>query len=346
MASKRVRQTSLFETLASAKRNCQHHSEEDDHSLNCSTQTSGDAGSSGIIDEVPAQNDHYLQNPQDENDDVVESGINDISLGQDYSAICCMSDKPFQPVDKRVLSGLSKGDRNFVVGWYKSHYWLTACTSRKKVFCYYCRSAEIQGMLTFNKRGESTFSTVGYDNWKKAVEKFRNHEICATYQEAVMKWKLAKQSPVNEQLNSQVKKDQKVRRQGLLKQLHGLKYLVRHGMAIRGHKEVEGNLHQLLMMWSNFDSDLKRWISENKYISHDIMNEQIEMIWKSLLCVILENVHKCTSPWYSLIGDKATDVAHREQFNLSIRWVDNNYEIHEDPLGLFCLPNTTADTLV
>ena len=47
MASKRVRQASFFfETLTSAKRNCQHHSEEDDHSLNCLTQTSGDAGSS------------------------------------------------------------------------------------------------------------------------------------------------------------------------------------------------------------------------------------------------------------------------------------------------------------
>ena len=200
-------------------------------------------------------------------------------------------------------------------------------------------------MLTFSKRGESTFSTVGYDNWMKAVEKFRNHETCATHQEAVMKWKLAKQSPVNEQLNSQMKKDQEVRRQGLLKQLHGLKYLVRQGMAIRGHKEVEGNLHQVLIMWSSFDSDLKRWISENKYLSHDIVNEQIEMMGKTLLCVILENVRKCTPPWYSLIGDEATDVAYREQFNLSIRWVDNNYEIHEDPLGLFCLPNTTADTL-
>lgn len=98
-------------------------------------------------------------------------------------------------------------------------------------------------MLTFSKRGESTFFTVGYDNWKKAVEKFRNHETCAaTHREAVMKWKLVKQSLINEQLNSQMKKDQEVRRQGLLKQLHGLKYLVRQGMAIRGHKEVEGNL--------------------------------------------------------------------------------------------------------
>ena len=98
-------------------------------------------------------------------------------------------------------------------------------------------------------------------------------------------------------------------------------------------------------MWSNFDSDLKRWISENKYLSHDIVNEQNETMGKTLLCVILKNIRKCTSPWYSLIGYETTDVAYREQFNLSIRWVDRNYEIHEDPIGLFCLPNTTADTL-
>ena len=85
------------------------------NSLNCLTQTSGDAGSSSIIDDDPAQNDHFL-NPQDENDDAVESGTNDISSVQDCSAICCASDKLFQPVDKRVLSGLSKGGRNFVAG--------------------------------------------------------------------------------------------------------------------------------------------------------------------------------------------------------------------------------------
>ena len=135
MASKRVRQASLFETLASAKRNYQHLSEEDDHSLNCSTQTSGDAGPSDIIDDDPVQNDHHLQNPQDENDDAMESGTNDIGSGQGCSAFCCMSDKPFQPVDKRVLSGLPKGGRNFVAGWYESHSWLMdVCTSTKKVF--------------------------------------------------------------------------------------------------------------------------------------------------------------------------------------------------------------------
>ena len=49
--------------------------------------------------------------------------------------------------------------------------------------------------------------------------------------------------------------------------------------------------------------------------------------------------------WFSIIADEATDVVNREQFTLSIRWVNDDHNIHEDPVGLFCLPDTTADTL-
>ena len=45
------------------------------------------------------------------------------------------------------------------------------------------------------------------------------------------------------------------------------------------------------------------------------------------------------------IADEATDVSNREQLNLSIRWVNDNYEVSEDLVGLFALPNTTASTI-
>ncbi len=49
--------------------------------------------------------------------------------------------------------------------------------------------------------------------------------------------------------------------------------------------------------------------------------------------------------WYAIIADEATDVANREQLNLSIRWVSSEYEVSEDPVGLYCLPDTKSDTL-
>ena len=38
-------------------------------------------------------------------------------------------------------------------------------------------------------------------------------------------------------------------------------------------------------------------------------------------------------------------MSNREQLNLSIRWVNDNYEIFEDPVGLFALPNTSANII-
>ena len=44
---------------------------------------------------------------------------------------------------------------------------------------------------------------------------------------------------------------------------------------------------------------------------------------------------------------EATDVNNREQLNLSIRYVDDDYVVHEDPIAwsFFPLPNTFAETV-
>ena len=43
---------------------------------------------------------------------------------------------------------------------------------------------------------------------------------------------------------------------------------------------------------------------------------------------------------------ETTDVSKHEQFNICIRWVDNEYTISEEPIGLVQLPDTFANTLV
>ena len=49
--------------------------------------------------------------------------------------------------------------------------------------------------------------------------------------------------------------------------------------------------------------------------------------------------------WYSIIADEASGVACKEQFNVFIRYVDDDYAILEDSIGLVCLPDTKASTL-
>ena len=109
----------------------------------------------------------------------------------------------------------------------------------------------------------------------KALKKFANHEASDAHREAVMKWKIIQQPSIDVQFNSQMSTLRASRRQGLLKQLRALQYLLRQGIAIRGHTEVEGNLYQLLKVWANDNSDITHWLSERKYMSHDIDTEQI-----------------------------------------------------------------------
>ena len=49
--------------------------------------------------------------------------------------------------------------------------------------------------------------------------------------------------------------------------------------------------------------------------------------------------------WFSIVADEATDVTNKEQLVICIRWVDNDFQIHEDPVELINVPKTDAKTL-
>lgn len=259
---------------------------------------------------------------------------------------CCSNIKePYQPKNTKILHCLARCKRSFMSNWYKTYPWLSVCITKKKVFCFYCRYAQKQMLLNFSKRGEDTFTKTGYNNWKKALEKFKNHSLSITHCEAVMKWQQLQQPSISSRLNAQTDKLLASRRNALLWQLKAIRLLLHQGLSLRGHDDTCGNLHQLLVMVSGDCADVKSWIYDKRYMSHEIVNEQICIMANTLLRLLLTNISANTPSWYSVIGDEATDVAKREQFNLSIRWVDGNYHISEDPVGLYCLPNTAADTL-
>ena len=58
-------------------------------------------------------------------------------------------------------------------------------------------------------------------------------------------------------------------------------------------------------------------------MSHEIINEQKCIMSNNLLWLILTKIKSNSPFWYSVIGDEASDIANKEQFNLSIRWVND-----------------------
>jgi len=78
---------------------------------------------------------------------------------------------------------------------------------------------------------------------------------------------------------------------------------------------------------------------------HEIFDQQISLMANRLLRSLLTAISENELAWYVLIAEEATDIAKREQLNVSIRCVNNNYEISGDPVGMYCQPNTVAETV-
>ena len=199
------------------------------------------------------------------------------------------------------------------------------------------------GLLCLAMKGEDAFIYAGFDNWKKAIERYNQHVYFGSHREAVMKIELLKQDSIHALLSQQAMNDQKLHREMLIKQLSSLQYLLRQGVPIRGHDEMDGNLTQLLQLRSNDCPEISNWISERKYFSPDILNEQIALMGLRVLRDVLNEIRSAN--WFSLIVDEATDISNKEQLNICIRWVDNNFEIHEDPIELIPVPKTDSATL-
>lgn len=117
-----------------------------------------------------------------------------------------------------------------------------------------------------------------------------------------------------------------------IKELSCLRMLLRQGLPIRGHTEQEGNLMQLLCLRSDDDPQIKQWIKDSKYLSVDIVNECVMLMGQKLLRELLSNIHKVGI--FSVLADETRDITSQEQLSICIRWVDEEFTIHEDLIGL------------
>ena len=60
----------------------------------------------------------------------------------------------------------------------------------------------------------------------------------------------------------------------------------------------------------------------------------------TVLRTILKEIQSAS--WFSIIADEATDVKRCEQMCICIRWVDDEYEVSEEPIGLVQVPKTVV----
>lgn len=91
------------------------------------------------------------------------------------------SESPCQPDVKLIpkQSLVSKqGNRvlTFQAGWFENFPWLHYSSEVQGVLCFYCAKAEASKLSNLAKKRETAFIVDGFANWKKGIEKFKDHQ--------------------------------------------------------------------------------------------------------------------------------------------------------------------------
>jgi len=148
----------------------------------------------------------------------------------------------------------------------------------------------------------------------------------------------AKYSPISidSMLDTNTNKAQKFHQDMLLKVLQCVRYLARQGLPLHGHYEspelFQGNLCQLLLLQAEGNVQMKQWLNNKECTSPQIITDIIQLMGLAVVQKILADIKILF--YYALIVDEATDIAQTEQLCISVRWLDYNFGIHEDCIGL------------
>ena len=131
----------------------------------------------------------------------------------------------------------------------------------------------------------------------------------------------------------------------LLKILEIVRYLGRQGIAFRGHDDLESNFIQLFKLLGKDDPKLNAWFQQkgDRYLSPTIQNEMLQLMSVTIQREISSDIH--TASHFTIMADECTDSANNEQLVICFRWVDHRLEVHEDFVGLYSIPNISADTI-
>jgi hypothetical protein len=123
-----------------------------------------------------------------------------------------------------------------------------------------------------------------------------------------------------------------------------LQYLLKQGLALRGHDDAAGNLEQLLQLRSSDLPELSTWLTRStKWLSHDIQNEIMELMSHSIIRDIVQRILK--NGQFGIIIDESADNTRQEQLVFCLRSVDQEMSVQEYFIGLHKMDKCDAATI-
>ena len=254
--------------------------------------------------------------------------------------------KPAQPDPKLIV--VQKRDNcvlSFQEKWFKTFPWLHYSATLQGVICFHCAKVFLN-QPTYASKCDPAFVSVGFRNWKKAIQNFSQHAKSQLHIHAVNIY-AQKGNTIASQLSSAVARQQEEARYGLMKIVGSIKYLARQGLPLRGHVEEKGNLSQHLKEKAEDDPAFQKWLETRKqdYTSPLIQNEVLGIMSKDIIRGIADTIRCLPVTQFALIVDGTQDISGQEQESVCLRYVDHDLNPHEEFIGMYSVHETTGESL-
>ena len=274
----------------------------------------------------------------------------DVNSVNSENADVSSPEKPYHPTKdftfpKTKFAGQNRSCQHT---WFGTYPWLHYNIEKDSVFCFYCMKSFSK--LTAEGNKEPAFTSIGFKNWKKALDSFKEHQNSKCHKGAVTLEVIVPSCGDPLAMMNQKLEDSRMKERRYLRiVVECIQYLARQGLPFRGSDHVDDNLTQLLILRGKDNPEVLQRIScslpnQRKFTHQDFQNEFITLMANDVLRKKLELIK--LSKFFSIICDKYTDVSNKEQLSFCVRWVHENLTPKEDFLGYYEIPNIKSDTIV
>nr|CAI5854557.1 unnamed protein product [Callosobruchus analis] len=217
-------------------------------------------------------------------------------------------------------------NRGFNINNYEKIRWLTASSTRNKLYCWNC--------VLFSNDKFSVWGKTGYNNLQNLSGAIEKHEKSQEHISSSIKFELFGKQNIANVIDTARKRDienfnEKVRenREILKRLIDAVVYLSKEECSFRGHDETsasdnKGNFKELIDFLKTYDQKLERFLSEATVfvgISKSIQNDLIESISSVVKHKIQEELR--STAFFSWQIDETTDIACKSQLSVIFRYV-------------------------
>ncbi|XP_040243323.1 uncharacterized protein [Aegilops tauschii subsp. strangulata] len=235
--------------------------------------------------------------------------------------------------------------------WFKEFPWIEYSVEKDRAFCFVCYLFKDKTRCP----GGDAFVKKGFNNWNmKSRLKKHEGEVCSAHAEAQEKYDrfTTPQTSIRESISSNTSQYKALYKQRLTWTLKCVRFLLRQGLAFRGHDESEdslnaGNFLELLNWLAGNFEEVDRVVLKNaprncKMTHHDIQQEVIKCCAQETTKLVIQELD---GGHFAILADESSDVYQNEQLAVCLRYVDKKGRAVVRFLGLAHVEDTTSLTI-